>query len=161
MEAHHEYRVNILSTGPRKGVVYGQDISPSLSFSAPPEFQGEAGKWTPEHFLVASAATCFASTFSGLAERSHFSYVSFHMEAEGELGVSDIGLRFTEIRFTPTATILQVSDRGMALRLMEKAEKSCLIARSLNCKIVVNATIRLEEELVGPAFLTEPARTVI
>jgi peroxiredoxin-like protein len=155
MEARHEYRINILGTAPRRGVVHAENISPSLSFSAPPEFQGEAGCWTPEHFLVASVATCFASTFSGMAEKSKFEYVSFRMENEGALGVADTGLRFTEIRLRPTVTILREGDRGMALRLVEKAEKSCLIARSLNCKIVVKATIKLEEEILLPAFVPE------
>jgi peroxiredoxin-like protein len=152
MEAHHEYRIDILVTGPRKGVVHAAKISPSLSFSAPPEFQGEAGYWTPEHFLVASVGTCFASTFSGIAEKSKFQYVSFHMESEGELGAADGGLRFTEIRLRPTVMVMREGDRAMALRLVEKAEKSCLIARSLSCNIAVTATIKVEEELIVPAI---------
>lgn len=48
MEDHHEYRVKALGTGPRNGVIHAEGILPSILFSAPPEFLGEAGRWTPE-----------------------------------------------------------------------------------------------------------------
>jgi organic hydroperoxide reductase OsmC/OhrA len=70
MESHHEYRINTFYAGPRKGIVQAEGVLPSVSFSAPPEFLGEPGFWTPEHFLVASVASCFVSTFSAIAEKS-------------------------------------------------------------------------------------------
>jgi hypothetical protein len=67
MEAHHEYRVHAFGAGGRNGVVQAEGVLSSISFSPPPEFLGEPGRWTPEHFLVAVVASCFVSTFSGIA----------------------------------------------------------------------------------------------
>ena len=89
MEAHHEYRVNAFGAGGRNGVVHAEGVLSCISFSAPPEFLGEPGRWTPEHFLVAAVASCFVSTFSGISEKSRFEFVSFQLEAEGALGNED------------------------------------------------------------------------
>ncbi len=151
MESHHEYRIKAFGAGGRNGVVQAEGILSSISFSAPPEFLGEPGRWTPEHFLVAAVASCFVSTFSGIAEKSRFEFVSFHLEAEGMLGNEEGMWRFTEIRLRPVVTVLKEEDRDRAVRLLEKAEKSCLIARSLQCKVVLFPAVKVEEELSVPA----------
>ena len=151
MEAHHEYRVKALCAGPRKGVVQAEGVLSSISFSAPPEFLGEPGHWTPEHFLVAAVASCFVSTFSGIAEKSRLGFASFDLDAEGVLGNEDGIWRFTEIKLRPVVSILKEEDRGRVIRLLEKAEKSCLIARSLQFKVVLFPTVKIEEELSVPA----------
>ena len=156
MGNNHEYRVETTCSGPRKGIIRAEGILPSLSFSAPPEFLGEAGHWTPEHFLVASVASCFVSTFSGIAERSRFEFASFDVEAEGVLSDEGGAWRFTEIKLWPSVSLLKEADRERAIRLLEKAEKSCLIARSLQCAITMQPSVKVEEELVAP---TEPTET--
>jgi len=105
---------------------------------------GEPGRWTPEHFLVAAVASCFVSTFSGIAEKSRFEFVSFHLEAEGMLSNEEGIWRFTEIRLRPVVTVLREEDRDRAVRLLEKAEKSCLIARSLQCKVVLFPAVKMK-----------------
>jgi peroxiredoxin-like protein len=150
MEAHHEYRIKAFGAGARKGVIHAEGILPSISFSAPPEFQGEPGRWTPEHFLVASVASCFVSTFSGIAEKSHFEFVSFEVDAEGLLGLENGSWRFVKITLRANVVILNEENRDKTIRLLEKAEKSCLIARSLQCKIVLVPTVNFEEEPLKP-----------
>ena len=151
MATQYEYQVKALCAGPRKGVVHAQGILPSISFSAPPEFLGESGRWTPEHFLVASVPSCFVSTFSGIAEKSRFEFVSFNLDAEGVLSNEDGAWRFTEVKLRPVVTILNEEERDKVIRLLEKAEKSCLIARSLQFKVVLFPTVKIEEELSVPA----------
>lgn len=151
MEAVHEYRVEAFGAGGRNGVVQAEGILPSLSFSPPPEFLGEAGRWTPEHFLVAAVASCFVSTFSGIAEKSHFEFVSLKLAAEGVLGNESGIWRFTEIRLRPVVAVLKEEDRDRAIRLLEKAEKSCLVARSLQFKVLLFPVAQIEEKLSEPA----------
>jgi peroxiredoxin-like protein len=151
MEAHHEYRVKAFGGGGRNGVVHAEGVLSSISFSAPPEFLGEPGRWTPEHFLVAAVASCFVSTFSGIAEKSLLRFASFNLDAEGVLGNKDGILRFTEIKLRPVVTVLKEEDHDRAIRVLEKAEKSCLIARSLQCKVVLFPAVQIEEELSAPA----------
>jgi peroxiredoxin-like protein len=147
MENHHEYRVNAFGAGGRNGVVHAEGVLACISFSAPPEFLGEPGRWTPEHFLVAAVASCFVSTFSGIAEKSRLGFASFNLDAEGLLGNDDGIWRFTEIKLRPVVTILKEEDRDLAIRLLEKAEKSCLVARSLQCKVALFPAVKIEEEL--------------
>ena len=151
MEVQHEYRVKAFGAGGRNGVVQAEGVLSSISFSAPPEFLGEPGRWTPEHFLVAAVASCFVSTFSGIAERSCLGFASFKLDAEGVLANEEGIWRFTEIKLRPVVTILKEENRDRVLRLLEKAEKSCLIARSLQCKIVLFPAVRIEEALSVPA----------
>src|SRR6266699_1362735 len=150
MEAHHEYRVNAFGAGGRNGVVHAEGVLSSISFSAPPEFLGEPGHWTPEHFLVAAVASCFVSTFSGIAEKSRLGFASFNLDAEGVLGNENGIWLFTEIRLRPVVSILKEEDRDRVMRLLEKAEKSCLIARSLQCKVALFPAVQVKEELSVP-----------
>ena len=147
MEAHHEYRVNAFGAGGRNGVVHAEGVLSCISFSAPPEFLGEPGRWTPEHLLVAAVASCFVSTFSGIAEKSRLGFASFNLDAEGVLGNEDGIWRFTEIKLWPVVTIRKEEDRDRAIRLLEKAGKSCLIARSLQFKVTLFPAVKIAEEL--------------
>ena len=151
MESHQEYRIKAFGAGGRNGVVQAEGVLSSISFSAPPEFLGEPGRWTPEHFLVAAVASCFVSTFSGIAEKSRLGFASFNLDAEGVLGNEEGIWRFTEIKLRPVVTILNEEDRDRVIRLLEKAEKSCLIARSLQCKVVLFPAVKIEKELSVPA----------
>jgi peroxiredoxin-like protein len=151
MEAHHEYRIKAFGAGGRNGVVHAEGVLSCISFSAPPEFLGEPGRWTPEHFLVAAVASCFVSTFSGIAEKSRLEFASFNLDAEGLLGSADGIWRFTEIKLRPVVTVLKEEDRDRAIRLLEKAEKSCLIARSLQFKVTLVPAVKVEVELAVPA----------
>jgi len=69
------------------------------------------------------------------------------LAAEGVLAKEDSGWRFTEIRLRPTVTLRKEEDRDRAVRLLEKAEKSCLVARSLECKVTLFPAVKVEEEL--------------
>jgi peroxiredoxin-like protein len=153
METHHEYRVHAFSAGGRNGVVHAEGVLSCISFSAPPEFLGEPGRWTPEHFLVAAVASCFVSTFSGIAEKSHLGFASFNLDAEGVLGNEDGIWRFTEIKLRPVVTVLKDEDRDRAVRLLEKAEKSCLIARSLQCEVALFPAVQIKKESSVPAIV--------
>jgi peroxiredoxin-like protein len=151
MESHHEYQVHAFGAGGRNGVVSAEGVLSSISFSAPPEFSGEPGRWTPEHFLVAAVASCFVSTFSGMAEKSRLEFASFNMDAEGVLGNEDGIWRFTEIILRPVVAILNGVHRDRIIRLLEKAQESCLIARSLQCKVVLFPAVEVKEEFSVPA----------
>ena len=157
MEAHYEYRIKAFGAGGRNGVVQAEGVLSSISFSALPEFLGEPGRWTPEHFLVAAVASCFVSTFSGIAEKSRLEFASFNLDAEGLLDNADGIWRFTEIRLRPVVTVLKEEDRDRAIRLLEKAQKSCLVARSLQFKVTLVPAVKVEEEL---SVSTRPLRNL-
>jgi hypothetical protein len=51
MDVTHKYRIRATSTTVRSGLAVADGIEPSIAFSAPPEFKGQAGHWTPGTFL--------------------------------------------------------------------------------------------------------------
>lgn len=147
MEHQYAYSVNASSTSARSGLVGADEIQPPIAFSAPPEFQGQAGNWTPEHFFVAAVAACFVSTFSGMATVSKFDFLSLQLAAEGIIRKDEGGWRFTEVHLRPRLRIALERDRERASRLLEKAEKICLVARSLTCPVGLEPEIVVEEGL--------------
>jgi peroxiredoxin-like protein len=143
MDTTHKYRVAATSTEIRSGVAIAERIEPSITFSAPPEFKGLAGQWTPEHFLVAAVASCFISTFSGMAFNSNFEFVSLELETEGSISQDQAGWRFQEIVLRPRLTITHEKDRDRGNRLLHKAEKNCLVGRSLACPIILEPALMI------------------
>lgn len=141
MEASHCYEVRAKCTRLRSGVVASDTVPRPICFSAPPEFLGESGVWTPEHFFVASVVACYVSTFSGISEASQFGFVSLEVDAQGVLEKSPDGWRFAEVTLRPALKIAREEDRERANRLLEKAERSCLIARSISARVILQPAI--------------------
>lgn len=141
MEMIHSYQVRAKCTKLRSGVVASDTVPRPICFSAPPEFQGESGVWTPEHFFVASVVTCYVSTFSGVSEVSKFGFVSLEVDAEGVLEKGEDGWRFTEVKLHPALKIAREEDRERASRLLEKAERSCLVVRSISARVTLEPAI--------------------
>jgi len=63
------YKVSVTWMQDREGTAQTPDVRERLFFSAPPEFGGQPGLWSPESLLVLSAASCFLSTFLFFVER--------------------------------------------------------------------------------------------
>jgi len=148
MENQYQYRVSAFSTERRGGVVAADEILPTIPFSPPTEFQGDPGNWTPEHFFLASVAGCFISTFSGIAGFSKFEFLSLEMQVEGTIQKDENGWRFTQVTLRPRLKIVPVTERERAMRLLEKAQKACLITRSLSSRVALEPEIQVEEEIL-------------
>ncbi len=143
MEQEYRYNVNASWIVARRGIATGEGIPQAIEFSAPPEFKGEPELWTPEHFFTAAIATCFVSTFRAIAEYSKFEdMVALEVGVETVLKKEEGGFRFAEVTIKPVLTIASPEDEERGLKLMEKAEKACLISRS------INATRKLEPKVL-------------
>ena len=139
------YEVQMEWTGRRGGQLSAEGL-PSLEIAAPPEFAGEAGKWTPEHLLVGASASCLTATFLAIAEISQLDLESFRMKAHARLEkIPGEGYRFTEITLVPEIGVA-AKDVEKAQRVLTKAEKNCFVNKSLRC------TVQVE-----PKFVTAPA----
>ena len=143
MENTYIYRSSAIWTMRRRGIASAEDVPRTINFSSPPEFQGEPGLWTPEHLLVASVATCFLATFRAVAENSKLQVVRLEVEAEGVLEKQEGGFRFTRVLVRPRLTIADAADQERAQRLLEKAERACLISRSLSSRVEMQATVEV------------------
>lgn len=143
----HQFRASARWTSARHGVAEGGPGVPRIDFSAPLEFQGEAGVWTPEHFFLAAVASCFVITFRAISDLSKFEASELEVTAEGILEKGEGGFSFTRVFVRPVLTVAREADQERGLRLLEKAERSCLISRSLRGEVVLVPTVAVS----GPA----------
>ncbi len=114
---------------------------PSLRFSAPPEFKGEAGLWTPEHMFVACVEMCHMSTFIAFAAKRNLPIVSYRSHANGVLEYMDGDYRFTRIVIFPTIVVSSASAEEDVQSTLRDAEKHCLVTNSIASIVEVNPTI--------------------
>jgi len=149
MNGTHEYRIRAASEAVRCGVVTVEGIDPSITFSAPPEFKGHAGHWTPEHLLLAAIASCYVSTFSGMAFDSSLEYSALQLETSGTVGRDEAGWSFQEISIQPRLTIANAEQKTLANRLLHKTKDKCLVGRSLACPITLKPALIIEEQPVA------------
>lgn len=138
-----EYISTARWTKGRNGIAAADSVEQTIDFSAPVEFQGRSGKWTPEHSLMAAVAGCFVTTFAAIAEFSKFDLASLDVSATGTLEKVEHGFRFTKIVLRPVLVITREEDRERALRLIEKAERSCLVSRSLRSEVTLEPSVEV------------------
>lgn len=149
MDSEHRYTVDAKWLERRRGEITGDCNAPKLAFAAPPDFQGDAGVWTPEHFFVAAIASCLITTFKAIAEFSKFEFLGLQCSAEGVLEKAEGGFRFTRVLVKPSLTVCREEDRERGLRLLEKAERSCLISRSVQPAIELMPTVQVAGVTAG------------
>lgn len=138
-----QFRVEGQWTAARRGRIEAEGVEDTIDFSAPPEFRGEAGLWTPEHFFIAAVAACFITTFRAIAEVSRFDPVALALRVEGVVEKVEGGYEFTHIVLRPHLTIGDETDRQRGARLLEKTERSCLVSRSIKSKVTMEPRIEL------------------
>ena len=128
-----------MSSGPRPVLVGGP----------PPEFDGEPGSWSPEHLLLSAANLCLMTTYMALARKAGLEVASYRSEAEGILDKTKEGLVFTRIglRVEIQAPAERLEE---ARRLVETAEKYCIISNSLKRPVVVEAMVGAVESVRTP-----------
>lgn len=134
-----EYTANVVWSGDRSGELSSPD-KPELTVSAPPEFKGRPGLWTPEDLFVASVNLCTMTTFLALAERRGLRLRSYAAEASGLLEFTEGGYRFTKITVRPLIGLESKSDEADAGRLMHDAHDKCLIANSIRTEVEILPT---------------------
>ncbi len=131
MENQYSYSTEVAWTGGRSGDLSAPHL-PDMEVDAPPEFKGHEGVWTPEHLFVAAVNSCFMTTFLAIAENSKLEFVSFTADAKGKLEkLEGQGFIMTDVVLRPKLLISHARDAERAGRILEKAEKSCLISNSI------------------------------
>ena len=131
MENQYSYSTEVAWTGGRSGDLSAPDL-PDMEVDAPPEFKGHEGIWTPEHLFVAAVNSCFMTTFLAIAENSKLEFVSFSADAKGKLErLEGQGFIMTEVVLCPKLLVSHARDIERAGRILEKAEKNCLISNSI------------------------------
>ena len=139
----HHYRVE--ATADLEGPVsLAADPLPTLATAAPEEFDGPGDRWSPETLLVGAVADCFVLTFRAVANASGLSWTRLRVGATGTLDRADGGARFTAIELDAVLEIPIGGNEERALRVLDKAERGCLVTRSLICPSTLRARVEAD-----------------
>ena len=81
MSEEHAYRVAAWWTSGRTGLAKSDSAPNAIHFTAPTEFGGLEGRWTPEELLLAAVAGCYTTTLRAIAGTAHVLSVHASVEA--------------------------------------------------------------------------------
>jgi peroxiredoxin-like protein len=129
-------------TSGRSGLVSSAG-KPDLEVSSPPEFKGEAGKWTPEDMFVASVNLCVLLTFAAYAQNKGLDLVSYESPAEGTLEMVEGKYRFTQVVLRPQIAVRAQESLERARQILENAHRDCLVTNSVTATVQVVPDIRV------------------
>jgi len=152
MEKGHTYRVTAWWTSGQSGLTKSESAPNAVHFTAPPQFGGLEGRWTPEDLLLSAVAGCFTTTFHAVAGYAKFAYTDLEVEVEGTVEKTHTGYCFTRIVIRPRLMISDEQEKTQASDLLEKARSLCLVARAL-------ATVQDFEPHVGVGAMVESGIT--
>lgn len=143
MEKRHEYRTSTRWTERRNGIITSPGL-PALTVGAPPDFGGDEGVWSPEHFFVASAEVCIMLTFMAIAGMSKVDVAGWRSAAKGEVSKAEgKGFMFTNIEIKAEILLARSSDVEKAEHILRKAEQHCLVTQSVKTPVEFRYTIKV------------------
>ncbi|MBI3297173.1 MAG: OsmC family protein [Elusimicrobia bacterium] len=104
--------------------------APPIDGGPPPEFDGPAGRWSPEALLLSAAELCLMTTFLAVAEHAGLAVADYQSRSEGVLDRTVDGPAFTRVVLRVRLSVY-ADDAEKARTLMEKAKKRCIVSRTL------------------------------
>lgn len=148
MEAGRRYRVIAWWSSGKAGLAKSDSAPNAIHFTAPPEFGGLEGRWTPEDLLLCAVASCYTTTFRALADYSKLEYSDLAVHVEGTIRKADSGYEFSKIVIRPTLTIPGEDEQTRAFRLLQKAKAVCLVSRALSINQEFDPQVHVGESRV-------------
>jgi organic hydroperoxide reductase OsmC/OhrA len=136
----HHYRVEASAAAGASATLTSNAL-PAIETAPPEEYGGPGNRWSPETLLVGAVADCFVLTFEAIARASGLAWTRLCATASGTLDRVEGGARFTAMHVDASLTVPAGVDEARARRLLEKAERGCLVTRSLNCPATLEARV--------------------
>ena len=145
--SEHHFHLNASWPGGRNSHGYIEAGNLQTKISIPKEMDGPDIGTNPDEMLLGAAATCYIITLAAMIERADLPLDHMSLESEGVVDVTKGVFTYKKIIHRPTVS-LQASatdeQRRKLSKLVEKAEKSCMISRAIKG----NVEIELEENLM-------------
>jgi uncharacterized OsmC-like protein len=136
----HQYEVSTAG-GPDGTLPVESKGLPTIETSAPPEFGGPEGYWSPETMLTGAVANCLILTFRALARARKLEWSSLRVDCTGVVDKTREGLRFTRFKIDAVLTVGRDIDENQARDVLENAKKHCLVTASLSSETEMSAEI--------------------
>jgi organic hydroperoxide reductase OsmC/OhrA len=140
------HRYVVKASGRIAGAVeLSTDGAPLLSSASPRQFDGPGDRWSPETLLVGAVADCFILTFRAIARASQLEWTSLDCHVTGTLDRVDRVTQFTGFNLQACLAVPYGVNPEVASRLLEKAERNCLITSSLKGPVHLDTTVDVAE----------------
>src|SRR5438270_13229704 len=97
MSEEHSYRVAAWWTSGRTGLAKSDSAPNAIHFTAPTEFGGLEGGWTPEELLLPAVAGGYTTTVRAIAGGAQFDFTDLQGQASGAVRKAESGYIFTQI----------------------------------------------------------------
>jgi peroxiredoxin-like protein len=140
LEFPHHYRVGAAAAADGD-VELKSDRLPRMRSASPAEFDGPGDRWSPETLLVGAVADCFILTFRAIARASQLPWTLLECDATGTLDRVDRVTQFTRLDLHAHLAVPAGTDVALARRLLEKAERGCLVSNSLKADVHLEADV--------------------
>ena len=138
----HHYVVTANADAGNSSVAVNSSGLTTLSTDAPAEFGGPGDAWSPETLLMAAVADCFILSFRAIAHASKVQWQSIDCEATGTLDRVERTNKFTQVNLNVSVNVGQETDEEKLLKVLHKAEDSCLITNSMTAGVSLNTNIQ-------------------
>jgi organic hydroperoxide reductase OsmC/OhrA len=146
-EFPHRYIITAHS-GTAGNVRLAGERLPDLPSASPAEFGGPGDRWSPETLLVAAVGDCLVLTFRAVAAASKLAWTSLSCSVAGTLDCVDRVTQFTTFEVRAELEVAPGTDVELARRVLDKAERNCLVSNSLKASVHVVPTITIASEPV-------------
>lgn len=144
--AEHRFQLTATWPGGRNSSGYIASENLRTKVSIPPEMDGPGIGTNPDEMLLGAAATCYLITLAAMIERAELPLEEMSLDSEGIVDVTRGVFTYQKIIHRPKVTLkveATEEQRNQLQKLVEKAEKSCMISRAIQG----NVTIELEPNL--------------
>jgi peroxiredoxin-like protein len=137
----HHYRCVATANADQSRVRVSSQGLDDLITDVPSEFGGPGDQWSPEALLIAAVADCFVLTFRAMAAPSQITWYALDCDATGTLERVDRATQFTTIQLAVRISVPDDIEEEKVLRVLKKAEETCLITNSLTATVTLTVDI--------------------
>jgi organic hydroperoxide reductase OsmC/OhrA len=131
MDQEHKSRVVAWCCPGSTGITKSDSAPNSIHFTAPVKNGGLEGRWAPEELLLASLASCFATTFRSFAAESHLAYTRLQVEAQGIVHTVGALPSLEHVLVRVQLTLPDSNHHDLATTLLNKTLADCEVSRAL------------------------------
>lgn len=102
-----------------------------IAVSIPPEFDGPGAGFSPEDLYALALQNCFIATFKVFAEKSRLNFSDINIQSRLEIDRNESGQPWMA-RISFRVKLSGVEQKEVALRLLDRTSKGCMILNSVN-----------------------------
>jgi|SRR5690625_140696 len=138
--AEHHFHLKAEWPGGRNSEGYIEAGNLQSKVSIPLEMDGPGVGTNPDEMLLGAAATCYVITLAAMTERAKLPLEEMSLDSEGVVDVTKGVITYKKIIHKPTVVLQKQAseaDHKKLEKLVEKAEKSCMISRALRGNVAI------------------------